>query len=96
MTEVNPFTKKGRGILYDYEHCNYGDIEDAYTRPSCTKVRTYREIEQRAENTPGYNNDLKVVAKSSHFYSTIYTYTDGGTTFIVKDTPSYTYRMQLV
>lgn len=95
MIDVNPWTKKGREIMYDYERCDYGSIYDAYERPSCTKVRTYREIEDRARETPGYNYDLKVVGKSCHFYSTVYSYTDGGTTFIVKDTPSYTYRMAI-
>lgn len=96
MTEVNPYTKLGRSILWDYDNRNYGDIWDAYRKPSGTKEDTYIAIRERARITPGYRNDLKVVAKSSHFYSTVYSYEECGTIFIVKDTAGNTYRTVLV
>lgn len=94
--EVKPLSKKAKEILWDYANRDYGDIEDAYTKPSCYKVSSYREIERRAIKTEGYNYDLKVVAKSCHFYSTVYSYTQDGVKYIVKDTPSYTYRLALI
>ena len=96
MIDVKPWSKKGAHIIWDYDNRNYGDIDDAYVRPSSDKRSSYRAIERRALATEGYNNDLKVVGKSCHFYSTVYTYDEDGVTYIVKDTVGGTYRTILV
>lgn len=91
--DLNPFTRKAYVFLWQHENRDYGDIYDAYKEPSCYKVNSYNAIERTAEATPGYNNDLKVVGKSCHYYSTSYSYTDGGQTFIVHNTCGHRYRV---
>lgn len=92
-TDLNPGTKKAAYLIWDEAHANRGDIWEAYAKPSAAKVNSYRAIEQRAIETPGYNHDLRVVGASCHSYSTVYTYTDkNGLTYIVKDTKANTYR----
>lgn len=91
MTTIKKGTKLYNAIMWDYMNLNKGDIFEAYNRPSPAKIRSYKDIENRALNTAGYNYDLKVVACSSHFYSTIYSYIENGKKYIVKDTYANTY-----
>lgn len=92
MTKVKANTQKGQSIIRDLQYNrNVTDIYDAYGRPSAEKVRTFRDIERRAENTEGYNGDLHITGAGSSFYSTIYSYTVDGITTIVKDTYANTY-----
>ena len=93
MTEIKKNTKKAAQIIADTFN-NLGSIFDAYVRPSSRKVFAYKEIERRAEATPGYNYDLHVCAAGCQTFSTTYTYTDAGKTYVVKDTPSYTYLVE--
>ena len=93
FTDVNKGTKQARYMHYDLNNYYHGrDIYSAYKNPSSYKVRTFNAIRERATETPGYNHDLHIVGASSHFYSTIYTYTENGVTYIVKDTHANTYR----
>ena len=91
---VKATTKQGQGIIHDL-HTRYGhdDIWDAYTRPSAAKVRAWRQIEATATTTPGYNHDLQIVGASSHFFSTVYSYTDADGQHIIKDTHANTYEV---
>lgn len=95
MIAVNKETKQGADMLWYWNNRNYGDITKAYSKPSSTKVSTFNDIKLRAESTEGYNHDLKVVAKSSNFYSTMYSYTVNGDTYLVKDTKCCTYILKL-
>lgn len=96
-TDVKNTTQKAQGIIWDYEHAqrNPKTIWQAYGRPSEIKVRTYNAIMERAHNTSGYNHDLSVSGAGSHNYSTVYSYTENGVTYIVKDTKANTYRVAL-
>lgn len=97
MTKVNKGTKKYESILWTWNNCNKGaNLYQAYaTRVSQEKYDTFDAIKRRAHNTMGYNCDLKVVAASSWFYSTMYSYTENGTTFVVYDTHANTYIIEL-
>ena len=96
MKKINATTQLGRSIIWDYKNARYDDIFDAYDRPSSRKVYTFRAIERRAESTEGYNHDLRVAGRSSHQYSTVYSYTVNGVTTIVKDTAANTYAVEVV
>lgn len=93
MIRVNAGTQKANGILWDYNHYagSGRDIFKAYNRPSSAKIRSYQAIAERARNTAGYNNDIAVCGAGSHNYSTVYSFTENGTTYIVKDTKANTY-----
>lgn len=92
MTEIKNTTKKALGIMNDLLYRGYDDIYSAYGRPSYYKVNAWREIEERARATSGYNHDLHIVGASSHFFSTVYSYTEeDGTLCIVKDTHANTF-----
>lgn len=95
MTKVNASTQKGQAIIYDHQHARYTDIYQAYGKPSTRKVRSFYEIKDRAVNTPGYNHDLRISGAGSHFYSTVYSFTQEGKTHIVKDTASNVYMVTL-
>ena len=94
-TKVNPNTKAGRFILWDYQNRNHGSIYEAYEKPSYRKIRSYEAIKARAISTHGYNRDLKVVGKNCNFYTTVYSYTIDGVTTIVKDTASNIFAVTL-
>lgn len=96
MTKVNKGTRKAEEMRRDLGYATYNrDIYDAYDRPSRRKVETFNEIKQRALDTDGYNGDLHVCGHNTSTYSTIYSFTQDGTTYIVKDTKSYTYITEL-
>ena len=94
FTEIKKNTKKAAEMIADTAR-DLGSIYQAYGRCSANKVRAWQDIKERAEKTPGYNNDLHLCSKSTSFFTTVYTYTDGGKTYIVKDTPTYVYRTEL-
>jgi hypothetical protein len=92
MTKINQNTKAANHMVYDLMHnTSRRTIWDAYTRPSDAKVNSYEAIRARALNTPGYNRDLHIAGAGSHNYSTVYSYTIDGKTYVVKDTKSNTY-----
>lgn len=93
VTEVKATTKKAEALRQDarQERWTYSDIYEAYERPSVYKVRSFNAIANRARETEGYNNDLKIIGKNCMQYSTVYTFTENGTTYIVKDTKDNTY-----
>lgn len=96
FTKVNATTQKGQAIIWDYEHARYADIEDAYERPSNAKRHAFNDIWFRATQTPGYNHDLRVAGRSSHQFSTVYSFTDAdGRKNIVKDTRDHVYLVTL-
>lgn len=92
MTKVNPNTKAARYIIYDlYHHTDRRSIWEAYQAPSSKKVNSYLAIKARATSTPGYNDDLHICGAGSHNYSTVYSFTEDGKTYAVKDTKANTY-----
>lgn len=94
MKSINIGTKKYEELVWTWEHCNKGaNLHQAYAgKVSQEKYDSFNKIEERAQHTEGYNHDLKVVASSSWFYSTMYTFTDDkGWTFIVYDTHANTF-----
>lgn len=95
MEELKNTTQKAQGIISDYRRTAARTIFEAYTRPSSNKIRAYYDIEKRAKETPGYNYDLKVVGAGSHFFSTVYSITENGTTYVIKDTRANTYKVAL-
>ena len=93
-TKVNATTQKGQAIINDFRRHYYGDIYDAYERPSRAKVHAYERIAQRARETAGYNYDLHVAGRSSHTFSTVYSVSnEDGTTSIIKDTRDNVYEV---
>ncbi len=93
MKAINKSTKKYDEIVWKWEHCNKGkNLFEAYSsKVSEEKYNTFNKIEERAMTTEGYNHDLKVVAASSWYYSTMYSFTLKGITFIVYDTYNNTF-----
>ena len=93
MTEIKNTTRKAKEIISDSHRAGYPTIYDAYERPSRAKVKICEEIRNRAAATPRYNNDFRIIAACSHFFSTIYSYIENGHRVIIKDTKSYTYKV---
>lgn len=92
MTTIRKGTRKALDMICDLgRNREQTDIYDAYERPSRRKVETFNEIKMRAFATDGYNHDLHVCGHNTSTYSTIYSFTQDGRTFAVKDTKSYTY-----
>lgn len=92
MTKVNPNTKAAAAIIYDlYHHTDRTSIYHAYKKPSARKWSSFHAIEARACSTPGYNHDLHITGAGSHNYSTVYSFTEDGKTYAVKDTKANTY-----
>lgn len=97
MTEIKAGTVKAQemeSLLNSYGAAR--DIWDAYEKPSAAKARAWREIESRAQQTPGYAHDLKITGASSHFFSTIYSYIEDGVRHIIRDTHAATYHTTVI
>lgn len=93
MTRIKNTTKAGKGIIAIYEDRQWSDkgsIYDAYATPSSRKVAIWNDIERRANDTQGYNHDLRVVSRNTYMFTTIYTYTDSEGIHYIYDTPSDT------
>ena len=97
FTRINPTTKKAAAIVDEWTRHRFDrlSIHGAYGRPSSEKVSSYEAIERRAYATEGYNHDLTVTGAGSHFYSTVYSFTDGEGLHIVKDTKCNTFEVVL-
>ncbi len=97
MTKVNKGTKKAEALNWEWKHCYVADtVEGAYSSGcSQTKRSTFSDIWFRANNTEGYNHDLKVTSANCYNYSTMYSFTNEDGTFIVKDTKENTYITEL-
>lgn len=92
IKRLNDTTKKAQQIIntFNSRYWNKGSIYEAYQNPSSAKINAYEGIERRAWNNEGYNHDLRITGASSHFFSTMYSYTDSEGTHIVYDTASNT------
>lgn len=96
MTNVNLGTKQASRMVWEWNNCNKGnDVRIAYGKCSSIKQSSFDNIKSRACKTEGYNNDLKVTAAGSHFYSTMYSFTNDNGTFLVKDTASNTFILKI-
>ena len=97
MTTINKGTKKYQQVLWTWENVNRGkDLNSAYRgRVSQEKYDTFNDIWFRATQTEGYNHDLKVVAASSWFYSTMYSFTVEAKTYVVYDTHANTFIFEI-
>lgn len=96
MKKINEGTQAYRRAWYTWTHCNYGSIEQAYKSCSQAKINSYNDIWRRAMDDSGYNHDLRVVARGSSFYSTMYSVDrvdEQGNTFtrVIYDTYANTY-----
>lgn len=92
--EVKATTKEAEALRQDAQRWGrwtYNNIWEAYERPSIYKIRSFEEIERRARETEGYNHDLRIIGKNCMQYSTVYTFTEDGKTYIVKDTKDNCY-----
>jgi len=99
MREIKKWTKEAESInaiFNDKKWSNKGSIYDAYGKPSAKKVSIWKAIEKRAKETAGYNDDLRVVSRNGYLFSTMYSFTVDGTTYIVYDTKSDTKMTELV
>lgn len=99
MKQIKNGTKEAQSIIAvfnDKKWSNKGSIYDAYGKPSAKKVSIWKAIEKRAKETAGYNDDLRVVSRNGYLFSTMYSYTTDGTTYIVYDTKSETKVAELV
>ena len=97
MIRINKGTKKYQRALWTWTNCNKGkDLYQAYRgRVSQEKYDTFNDIWFTASKTEGYNHDLKVVAASSWFYSTMYSFTRDGKTFVVYNTHATVYYFEI-
>ena len=97
MKKINIGTKKYYDILWAWHNCNKGeDLEHAYRgKVSSEKRNSFKGIWFRAHQTEGYNDDLKITGASSWFYSTMYSFTQEGRTYVVYDTHANTYIIEL-
>ena len=96
MTIVNLGTKKAEAMTWEWKNRNKGDdVRSVYGKCSSTKKETFDEIRRRACATEGYNHDLKVTRANCNFYSTMYSYTNGDGTFLVKDTYCDTFILKM-
>lgn len=113
ITHVFKETSKAAAEMireFNYYPAHRG-IYDAYEQPSCAKVNSWLAINLDYEANEGlhaiqvgrqfkplqYNNDVRVTGSSSHFFSTIASFTDTETNeiWLVKETHANTYACKL-
>lgn len=113
ITHVFKETSKSADYMrYDFEHFSkHRSIYDAYVTPSNNKVYAWNELKSDYSTNNGlhaiqvgrtfkslqYNNDIRVTGASSHFFSTIASFTDTetGEIWLVKETHANTYACKL-
>lgn len=105
-------SKNAEYMRYDFYHTAQNrTIYDAYTTPSNNKVGAWISIQFDYGNNNGlhaiqvgrqfkslqYNNDVRVTGASSHFFSTIASFTDTDTCeiWLIKETHANTYACKL-
>lgn len=105
-------SKNANAMRWDYEHYSCSrDIYNVYDKPSCAKVNSWFAIVNNYETNNGlhaiqvgrafkslqYNHDVRVTGSSSHFFSTIASFTDTETheIWLVKETHANTYICKL-
>ena len=101
-------SKASQAMRWDFEHYNiFNNIYSAYNNPSQAKINAFYSIKYDYEKNDGlhaiqigrevhslqYNNDLRVCGASSHFFSTIASFTDTitGSIYLIKETHCNTY-----
>ncbi len=113
ITHVFKETSKNANIMrWEYEHySSLRGIYSAYNNPSWNKVEAWMELQNDYETNNGlhaiqagrtfkslrYNNDIRVTGASSHFFSTIASFTDTktGEIWLIKETHANTYACKL-
>lgn len=113
ITHVFKETSKNADYMrYDFNHYKVGrNIDSAYIRPSQAKRQAYYSIIRDYTTNNGlhaiqvgrnfkslqYNNDIRVCGASSHFFSTIASFTDTttGEIYLIKETHANTYACKL-
>lgn len=105
-------SKNAEYMRYEYNHYHVGrTIDNAYVNASDAKRRAYFDIKYDYQTNNGlhavqvgrhfkslqYNYDLRVCGASSHFFSTIASFTDTetGVVYLVKETHCNTYICEL-
>ena len=105
-------SKNADYMRYDFNHYKVGrDIDNAYITPSHAKRQAYYNIIADYSTNNGlhaiqvkrefkslqYNYDLRVCGASSHFFSTIASFTDTttGEIYLIKETHANTYACKL-
>ncbi len=103
-------SRNANNMRYDFEHYDVTrSIYSAYNSPSQSKVLAYNAIQddykkgRHIVTVKGkqfelqYRYDLRVTGASSHFFSTIASFTDvnTGVIYLVKETHANTYMCEL-
>lgn len=103
-------SQAAQSMHYDYNY-RRGTVYSRYERPSQAKIQAWNDIIDEYNRNGGYievmfrgqlhhweyNHDCAVVGASSHFFSTIASFTDvdTGIKYLVKETHANTYACQL-
>ncbi len=113
ITHVFKETSKNADFMrYDFEHYNMmRSIYSAYSNPSSAKISAYNELVNDYNSNQGKHNvlvkgkeihlqyryDIRVCGASSHFFSTIASFTDldTGDVYLIKETHANTYMCKL-
>lgn len=64
---VRPSTVTGARMILSYENAPYYSLDEAYKRPSESKVRAWRKCERRCEEMGGYG--LTITGCNCHTFS---------------------------
>lgn len=92
FTKVNPATKQGRYMLYDFARAGYKDIFEAYENPSAYKVRVYWHCVAMTDRLNGRSG--RVSSKNSMCFSFMFSFTDDEGSYIVKVTKNHNFIMK--
>ena len=101
-------SKASQSMKWDFEHYDiFNTIFSAYQNPSQSKIQAFYSIKYDYEKNEGlhavqvgrevkslhYNKDIRVTGASSHFFSTIASFTDTetGAIWLIKETHCNTY-----
>lgn len=105
-------SRNANAMRYDFEHYNImRSIYSAYNNPSYAKISAYNRLVNDYSDNQGkhtitvkgkelnlqYRHDIRVCGASSHFFSTIASFTDldTGVIYLIKETHANTYMCEL-
>ena len=89
--KINSNTQKAEGMIWSYQRATEGDIYEAYTSPSYSKVKAFNDIRREMVECGGYG--LRVTGHNSSFFSCAYLKDEDNKTVLVYHTYANKYEM---
>lgn len=91
FTDISQNTKKAERFINKYNRSDCYRIEDAYKRPSHTKIAIYESLIRGMNDLNGFY--MRITCTNSSFFCCAFRYDDNCKHYLVYITPMHNYRI---